>query len=153
MTAADTNRLDPFTGGELLTDEEARRRRRLLRTFIPNVRPAGWRFEVNFTPSQFRAVKGGLLGVPPAMIVIVGIEVHEGLDWVHLSVSRPGMEVPWRDMLEARDLFLGAETQALQVLPPRSEHFNIHPDVHVMHMYAFPDRRRVLPDFRIGGAI
>lgn len=130
---------------EDLSDEECRRRRRILRTFIPAIIPAGWRLEVSFTPTQMRAAKGGLIGAPPILIAIAGIEVHDGHDWVHLSVSRPGSEPTWKDLVDARDIFLGPETQAFQALPPRSEYYEGPPGLPVVvhHVWAFADRGRV----------
>ena len=71
----------------------------------------------------------------------------DGHEWAHLSISRP-MRIPsYRDLTEAKDLFLGPDAKAIMVLPPRREHVNIHP--FCLHLYARLDGDS-LPDFTEG---
>lgn len=48
-------------------------------------------------------------------------------------------------MVRVKDLFIGAEREALQVFPPRAQHVNDHPRcLHLWHRIEGP----VMPDLR-----
>lgn len=80
-------------------------------------------------------------------VIISGAVERDGRRWIHLSVARPHRMPDWDDLVFAKELFLGREAHALQVIPPRSEHVNIHPNC--LHLWSCPDER-VLPDFTHG---
>lgn len=75
---------------------------------------------------------------------------RDGRNWVHLSVSRRKEYPSWDEFSRVKDLFLGREALALQVLPPRSEWVNDH--AYCLHLYQCLDER-VTPDFRKMGTI
>jgi hypothetical protein len=75
---------------------------------------------------------------------------RDGKRWIHVSCSRPSRLPSWEDLREVKDTFIGRERKALQVIPPASEHINIHP--HCLHLWACLDGDG-LPDFRKDGAL
>ncbi len=111
-----------------------------VRAMLPRVLPPNWREE--------RAA--GFDGVysSPSLRVIFSAGVEEdGKRWAHVSVSRADKTLPsWLDLVEVRDVFLGREQLAVQVLPPRSEHYNIRTGIEVMHLWA-PLDGSPLPNF------
>ena len=54
--------------------------------------------------------------------------------WLHLSVSkRGGSELPsWRELKEAKELFLG-DRIAVQMFPPKDSYVNISETLHLFH--------------------
>ncbi len=73
-------------------------------------------------------------------------------DWWHLSVSRANRVPTWDELMQAKEVFLGLEAHAVQVLPPRSQHVNIMP--HCLHLFSRMDGTPSLPDFRqVGGGL
>ena len=78
-------------------------------------------------------------------IVSVSTEL-DGKAWLHLSVSRRKREPSWADLVEARNILLG-DVMTYQVIPPSSEHVNIHS--HVLHLWHCLEGD-VLPDFTRG---
>lgn len=68
--------------------------------------------------------------------------------WLHLSVSHRSRLPSWREVREAKEIFLG-EREAYQVLPPPARYVNLHPNV--LHLFALLDKDQVaLPDFSRG---
>jgi hypothetical protein len=74
----------------------------------------------------------------------------DGKNWVHLSVSKKKAEPTWYELVQVKELFLGEDSLAIQVLPPRSEWVNDHS--HCLHLYECLDDRPI-PDFRKLGTI
>lgn len=77
---------------------------------------------------------------------IVSAAVHDGKRWVHMSLCGRGRVPSWRELVEAKELFLG-DVYAVQVLPPSELYINIHP--HVLHLFHCLDGHP-LPDFTEG---
>lgn len=67
--------------------------------------------------------------------------------WVHLSVSHARRLPTWSELVKIRNWMLGKDAKAIQVIPPVSEHINIHP--RVLHLYHCLDEDP-LPDFTHG---
>lgn len=84
-----------------------------------------------------------------AVIISCCVE-QDGKNWVHLSVSKRKQCPNWLEFAQVKDLFLGKESLAIQVLPPRSEWVNDHE--FCLHLYECLDERPV-PDFRKLGTI
>lgn len=78
------------------------------------------------------------------VIISSGIE-QDGKEWIHLSVSRADRLPTW-DELETKEAFIGLEAEAIQVIPRRSKHINIHP--YCLHLFFCPESG--LPDFTRG---
>lgn len=80
----------------------------------------------------------------------------DGRWWRHVSVSRQDRRMPtWRDMSAAKDLTIGPDRAAIQVMPKAAEHVdvagNMPRPVQVLHLWAC--EHDVLPDFRAGSDI
>lgn len=85
------------------------------------------------------------------LVVIISCCVErDGKNWVHLSVSKRKQYPSWDEFSQVKDLFLGSESLAIQVLPPRSEWVNDHN--YCLHLYQCLDERPT-PDFRKLGTI
>lgn len=78
-------------------------------------------------------------------VILSVSEEADGRVWAHLSTAFPSRLPTWGDLRKAKDLFLGEEARAIQVLPPKSEWVNIHP--YCLHLFVCLDGD-VLPDFR-----
>jgi hypothetical protein len=71
--------------------------------------------------------------------VIVSVERQGGDElWLHLSVSRQRRLPDWDDLKLVRDVFLGPETPAVQVLAPASEWVNVHENC--LHLWSLVDK-------------
>jgi hypothetical protein len=70
--------------------------------------------------------------------------------WQHVSLSRPDRLPTNNDTMNVKQLFIGLERKAIQVLPKASEHCNDHP--YCLHLWSCLDGDR-LPDFRINGQV
>ena len=81
--------------------------------------------------------------------VILSLEEHEGRKWLHCSTSFPDRLPTWPELRDAKDLFIGREVEAVQILPPEKEYVNVHP--YCLHLWAHADKSRALPDFTQGG--
>lgn len=75
---------------------------------------------------------------------------RDGKHWVHLSVSRRDRIPNWEELVKIKEIFLGKEAEAIQVLPPRSKWVNFHPNC--LHLYQCLDHNPI-PDFRKLGTI
>ena len=109
----------------------------------PRVLPPAWKaVDVRRDGCAYRNRTEGL-----SVIVSLGTE-DDGRSWVHLSVSHKHRLPTWDEFVRVKELFLGRERLAIQVLAPRSEWVNIHP--HVLHLWSCLDETRLLPDFTRG---
>lgn len=74
---------------------------------------------------------------------------HDGVWWLHLSISRPKSLPTWEDLVQARDCIFGPNRKCYQVLAPRYEHVNIHP--YCLHLWSTEEIiHDPLPDFTHG---
>jgi hypothetical protein len=116
--------------------------------YLPAVLPAGWH-------------EAGVMRQGPAvgyvyrsafgLAVIVSVaEEDDGHRWLHVSCSRAERLPTWRELREVKELFVGRDRLALQVLPPEDEYVNVHPNV--LHLWCRLGPRPV-PDFRTLGGI
>ena len=75
--------------------------------------------------------------------------VHQdGRRYVHFSLARTDRIPTWMELVEAKELFLGSDTYAIAVIPPRSRYVNIHN--FCLHLWVSLDDYP-LPDFTFGG--
>ena len=107
---------------------------------LPRVLPPNWRKRL---AKHFDGVYDS-----PSLTVIFSAGIEEdGKRWAHVSVSRADNTVPsWLDLVEVRDVFLGREQFAVQVLPPRAEHYDARTGKDVLHLWA-PLDGAPLPNF------
>jgi len=80
--------------------------------------------------------------------LIVSVETHQGKQWAHVSIASMNDRSPtWSHLVEAKNLVLGEEALAIQILPPKSKHVNFHPTC--FHIFS-PIGFNPLPDFTRG---
>ncbi len=94
---------------------------------------------------------GGMYKSRDGLAVIVSCSVEEdGKPWIHLSVSRKKSIPTWVDLVNVKEIFMGKDALAIQILPPRSEYINVHE--FCLHLYQCLEDRPI-PDFRKLGTI
>lgn len=71
----------------------------------------------------------------------------DGRTWLHVSIASPDRMPTYDELIELKATFVGEDRKAIMVLPPRSEHVNIHPNC--LHLYCCLDGDP-LPDFTTG---
>lgn len=109
-----------------------------------NVLPADWKCGESYSNAAIYSSISGLLA-------IVEVEMNGTDRWIHVSFSRRDRLPTYEEMSLIKDLFIGRDRKAIQILPPKSEHYNFH--ANCLHMYS-PIDRDPLPDFReASGAI
>ena len=113
-----------------------------MRKFPLPAAPNGWRVETVLGDGA-RFVR---ILTRQSVILSESVEL-DGRTWVHFSTARPDRVPNWDELVEAKELFLGAESKAVQVLAPRSEWVNIHP--YCLHLFVCLDADP-LPDFTRG---
>jgi hypothetical protein len=82
-----------------------------------------------------------------ACIVSAAIE-DDGKAWLHVSISYKDRLPSWEKLREIKDIFVGKDRTALQVLPKESKYVNMHP--YCLHLWCCLDGD-VVPDFTRGG--
>jgi hypothetical protein len=86
-----------------------------------------------------------------SLVVIVSARVEaDGKRWMHVSCSRPNRLPTWDDLRRVKDVFIGKNRKAIQVMPPASEYVNIAK--FALHLWCCLDGDG-LPDFRTAGMI
>lgn len=109
----------------------------------PRVLPPGWRLRQEFANARI------WLWTRPSgdrVSIIAEIADYEGALWFHVSASG-GKRVPtWYELREIKDVVIGKDRLALQVLPNADEYVNIDPNV--LHLWAPLEGARPIPDFR-----
>jgi hypothetical protein len=129
--------MNPITGRRVtyqpVPDEE-------MYDLLPRVLPAGW------AENREAGYDGVYDSSSLRVIFSAGIE-EDGKRWAHVSVSRRDLTIPsWLDLVEVRDIFLGRERLAIQVLAPRSEHYTFGRGTEVLHLWA-PLEGTPIPNF------
>jgi hypothetical protein len=112
---------------------------------LRRVMPGGWR-------CIQKGEDGAAWGDGRLAVILSANTELDGKRWLHISISHNGdpASLPsWGDLLAVRDTFLGEEALCLHLLPPKSEHVNIHPGV--LHLWHCMDGRPT-PDFTRGGS-
>lgn len=129
---------------EKAIDALPEKQRRLFdRTFDPTlelVLPIGWKKAATRADGAAYRNDRGLY------VIISGI-VIDHKRWIHVSVSRKSRLPSWDDLKIVKNLFVGLEKKAFQVLPAYKEYVNIHP--YCLHLWHCLDGDLV-PDFRLG---
>jgi hypothetical protein len=109
----------------------------------PTVLPAAWKLHTRGSDgARYQNVLTG------ALVIVSCSREMDGRRWVHFSMSRPTRVPSWSELREAKDLFLGREVYAYQVLPPQTKYVNINPNV--LHLWCCLDAEPPLPDFTRG---
>lgn len=110
----------------------------------PAIIPKGWR-ETRCGPGW--TYRHGALAL---VVISEAKEEADGKVWLHVSVSRKDRIPSWEDLVSIKNIFIGKDEKAVQVLPPTKEHVDINPNV--LHLYRCLDGDP-LPDFRVGGIL
>jgi hypothetical protein len=103
--------------------------------------PEDWQELIPISIGQRRYMKDN------EMYVLVSEELRDDEWWRHVSFSRRDRLPSWEDLREVKDIFIGKEKIAVQVLPRKSEYVNIAP--YVLNIYHRLDDISPLPDFRV----
>jgi len=116
---------------------------------LPRVLPVGWKVaqDTDDGARYLFTARKGKKRVTLMSVVVSGCIEDDGRKWIHLSVAGPGRVPHWSELVDVKELFLGRDSKAIQVIPPRAEYVNIHP--HVLHLFVCVDED-VLPDFTSG---
>ena len=110
----------------------------------PTILPAPWRPVPSPTP-------GANAYQRPGLVVLVSADIElDGRPWLHASVSRRDRLPSWEDLNEVKDIFVGKDRKAVQVLPPEVEKVNVHP--FCLHLFSCLSEA-LLPDFTRGMGI
>lgn len=113
-------------------------------------------------PNEWRQIEGGVVSAETGRhngnmyvnerrglrIVMSAAWELDGRRWLHLSMSHPNRLPTWSELVQAKEAFMGKDSRAVQILPPRSEWVNIH--AYTLHMFVCLDGDP-LPDFTRGG--
>ncbi len=60
--------------------------------------------------------------------VLLSVDTIEGgRRWLHVSCSRPGQLPTWEDLRLVKDIFIGRNHEAVQVLPKDEDYVNLMP--------------------------
>ncbi len=110
---------------------------------LPRVLPAGW-IVMRVLHDGIQCVNN-LLNL--AVIASVATEL-DGKRWLHVSASAPDRIPTWKELRLVKDIFIGKNKLAVQVLPPDEDYINLNP--HVLHLWHCLDGCPV-PDFAQGG--
>lgn len=110
--------------------------------YLPKVLPVGWNL-------YERSFDGMIVWHAPSFLTVIlsGSREDDGKRWLHLSVSHRRRIPAWSELKLAKDLFLGPDLWAIQVLPTADKYVNINP--HVLHLWHCVDGL-ALPDFTKG---
>jgi hypothetical protein len=116
----------------------------LTREHAPRVLPFGWQEHQEYGES-IRVYQHQRLGLRVLFSACVELD---GKRWIHMSVSRTDRRLPtWDNLRLAKDLFIGADKLAIQVLPREKDYVNIHAGV--LHLWHCLDGDPT-PDFTMG---
>lgn len=61
-----------------------------------------------------------------------------GLHWIHISCSHPDRYPTWEELKAAKEVFIGEDVWAYQVLPPTEHYINLHENC--FHLWHCRDR-------------
>jgi hypothetical protein len=113
---------------------------------LPKVLPSAYQNLGSFGPEGWMFKGRDFRG---SFTVIIDWALYgDGRKWIHLSVARPDKMPEWSLLREVKNLFIGRERQAIQVLPNESKYVNIHP--YCLHLFACVEGDDPMPDFTRG---
>lgn len=116
----------------------------LLEGVLPRVLPAGWTVRVTSDDGA------SYIHTRTMQTVIVSVARElDGRRWLHFSTAFPARLPTWAELRDTARLFIGRERCSVLVIPPESEHVNIHN--FVLHTFSCLDGETV-PNFTRGGS-
>lgn len=113
-----------------------------VREYLPKVLPASWTVTQAGVDGCFYSKS-----LPPLWVCLSGATELDGKRWLHLSLSHRKRLPTWEEIVEVKELFLGADAKAIQVFAPRKEWVNICKNC--LHLWVCVDGDQ-LPDFTRG---
>ena len=118
----------------------------MTRDILPEVLPAGWHYNRAVSDDVLDNVREGL------RVILNVMRYSDGRAWAHMSVSRRDQRLPtWDQLRELKELFLGKQRKAIQVLPPADQYVNVNPGV--LHLFCCLADEDPIPDFRVNGQL
>jgi hypothetical protein len=81
-------------------------------------------------------------------LIVSGDTEWDGRRWIHMSIACPWRMPTWMELVAAKEMVIGRDAYAVQVIPPRNEYVNQHP--YCLHLFSCIDGHP-LPDFTRGG--
>lgn len=109
---------------------------------LPGKLPPGWYCD------EERLDGARWINVKRRLSVIVSVAVEQdGQTWVHASIAHPSRMPTYDDLAYLKRHWLGEDRKAIMVLPPESEHINIHK--YALHLFCCLGTD-TLPDFTHG---
>ena len=117
---------------------------------LPKVLPGHWTEVIRLEDgAKYLRASPPLLVKPIVFSVIIsGCRELDNKRWLHVSCAYADRLPTWKDLGEVKDLFIGKDKLALQVLPKESDYININP--YVLHLWHCLDGDPT-PDFTHGG--
>lgn len=109
--------------------------------YLPKVLPPAWQRRMPGMDGSGYIREDGLV------VMMSGSVAEDGKRWLHVSLSRKTRLPNWGDLKHVRDVFLGPEKTAYQIIAPRSEWINMHK--FCLHLWHCVDGDP-LPDFTRG---
>lgn len=94
---------------------------------MPRILPPHWRLREHAADGAKWEARHGLT------VIASGATELDGRRWWHVSVAHPRRLPTWEELREVKDLFIGRDRKAIQVLPRQAEYVNIHP--HCLHLW------------------
>lgn len=113
---------------------------------IPRVLPSGYRISVRSDDGchlEYRGLNGY------HSVILSAAYEQDGRRWLHVSVATPTKLPSWDLLKQVKDIFIGREKQAIQVLPSEASYINLHP--HCLHLFHCLEENNPVPDFTRGG--
>src|SRR6266498_2193560 len=109
-----------------------------VRASLPVLMPPGW----VIVEQNLDGYKARNTGLGLAVIASDAVEA-DGRHWRHFSISHRTRLPSWDELVRCKEWFLGTDSRALQIVPPRREWVNINPNV--LHLWVCLDGD-VVPD-------
>jgi len=103
---------------------------------------AGWRKLEKPLPSFLQLTPTFAYTKGPMQLLYSPQEPQSDGLWQHASVSCSDRYPTWEEIKDVRDTFFDPEADVFQVLPPKREYVNLHPNC--FHLWS-PIGRRVTP--------
>lgn len=115
-------------------------------SFLPHVLPVGYTTD-EVSEDGAKYVYRGMHGYH-TVIVSAAVEL-DGREWLHVSVATPSKLPSWDLLKFVKEIFIGRNRQAIQVIPGEAKYVNIHPNC--LHLFACLSESDPVPDFTRGG--
>lgn len=103
----------------------------------------GREFIQGVLPDNWILISGAADGASFAMLnhsgaVILTVIASQKIEsdykrWIHISMARDDRLPSWDDLKMVKDLFIGKDKKAMQILPSEDKYVNIHP--YCLHLF------------------